>query len=572
MNRLAFLLAPAVALAVSLAPARRDDSADRTGRVRFSHQRHQRWLPDCEFCHRRRAPEADGNPTPWLEFARPTEASCLCHRLPAAVAPARPPGTPDTPFAPAPGGAPEAGAKQAASPVPHALRGREDCLLCHALDGMSPVPADHAGFGNQTCTDCHAPPAAPPSAEAAADERASPTPPPQARPFIEDPVPEPTALLPPLGQPLAEQPPRETETDGIDLDAGGDIPQTEVPVARATTPPTFVPHVVDGLPGCTSCHRPRGLRPIPADHVDYADETCTTCHVVVPRPQSVAAREGPDAPVCALCHPVGADHRLALPALAAPPESGLVFSHAEHDAAAPASCETCHSLAQADAQRPPSMQLCMSCHQDAMTRCARCHLADARGRLVTDLPDGRRLVPTAWWGATAHLADWDTTHDVAAWTDGEMCRNCHEQPFCEGCHLGLSTEGRFHGAGWLTLHGPAGRSSDLTCDTCHDRQGTCLACHRRAGVAADSPTDAVPAGAGRYHPADWTFADSGHPREARRDLGTCISCHSEGHCFTCHRGINPHGESFFQGSCNMLRRANRGLCLECHATVPRCGE
>ena len=568
MNRLAFLLVPAVALVASLAPAHRDISADRTERVRFSHQRHDRWLPDCAFCHRRVAPEADGNPTPWLEFARPSEASCICHRLPTAPPPPRGPESADTPFAPppTPGGVLEAGAKQAdapsaaapvldepapnaadvptplalpadeasagdgeavepevrgedpdatsepsssVAPMPHPVAGMESCSTCHATGGPVPWPADHEGWTNETCTMCHTPPVEPPPVE--------PPPPP---------------------------PP----------------------------PASFVPHVVEGLGECTSCHRARGLRPIPADHADFANDTCTACHLVVPRPQSVAAREGPDAPVCALCHPVDRRQRLALPALVEPPGSGLVFSHAAHEAAAPTSCETCHSPAQADARRPPSMQVCMSCHSDAMSRCARCHEADARGRLVTDLPDGRRLVPPTWWGAVAHLEEWDREHDVAARTDGAMCRNCHEQPFCEGCHLGLSTERRFHGAGWLTLHGPAGRSSDLTCDTCHDRQGTCLACHRRAGVAADSPDDAVPAGAGRYHPSDWTFSAAGHPREARRNLGACVSCHSEGHCFTCHRGINPHGESFFGGPCNLIRRSNRGLCLECHATVPRCNE
>lgn len=43
----------------------------------------------------------------------------------------------------------------AATPIPHTLEGRQDCLLCHGEKGVRPVPADHAGRANDSCTLCH---------------------------------------------------------------------------------------------------------------------------------------------------------------------------------------------------------------------------------------------------------------------------------------------------------------------------------------------------------------------------------------------------------------------------------
>ncbi|MBI2829621.1 MAG: hypothetical protein HYX81_00515 [Chloroflexi bacterium] len=39
--------------------------------------------------------------------------------------------------------------------IPHPLEGRTACLICHSSGGLKPVPADHAGRTNATCTNCH---------------------------------------------------------------------------------------------------------------------------------------------------------------------------------------------------------------------------------------------------------------------------------------------------------------------------------------------------------------------------------------------------------------------------------
>jgi hypothetical protein len=40
--------------------------------------------------------------------------------------------------------------------IPHPLEGREDCLMCHAEGGTLPYPPDHLGRPSTTCLVCHA--------------------------------------------------------------------------------------------------------------------------------------------------------------------------------------------------------------------------------------------------------------------------------------------------------------------------------------------------------------------------------------------------------------------------------
>ncbi len=42
-------------------------------------------------------------------------------------------------------------------PVRHSLEGRDDCLLCHNLDGVKPFPADHERRTSVMCLACHQP-------------------------------------------------------------------------------------------------------------------------------------------------------------------------------------------------------------------------------------------------------------------------------------------------------------------------------------------------------------------------------------------------------------------------------
>jgi hypothetical protein len=49
-------------------------------------------------------------------------------------------------------------------------------------------------------------------------------------------------------------------------------------VATALVPPT-IPHPLENLPACITCHAPAGLKPVPAGHVQSTDAVCRRCHV-----------------------------------------------------------------------------------------------------------------------------------------------------------------------------------------------------------------------------------------------------------------------------------------------------
>ena len=56
--------------------------------------------------------------------------------------------------------------------------------------------------------------------------------------------------------------------------------------ATAVRPPD-IPHSLDRLPACVTCHVPGGLKPVPAGHVESSDAVCRTCHA---RPAAVEVR------------------------------------------------------------------------------------------------------------------------------------------------------------------------------------------------------------------------------------------------------------------------------------------
>ena len=89
----------------------------------------------CLTCH-----GAKGiSPMPANHADRPVESCLVCHK----------PGPTPTPGAAKPStGTPGA--------IPHSLDGKDKCDMCHAGTGsLKPVPADHAGRANNTCTACH---------------------------------------------------------------------------------------------------------------------------------------------------------------------------------------------------------------------------------------------------------------------------------------------------------------------------------------------------------------------------------------------------------------------------------
>jgi len=350
---------------------------------------------------------------------------------------------------------------------------------------------------------------------------------------------------------------------------------------------------------CVTCHLP-GARA----HLTVPDSACATCHVTlagaVTLPRERIAK-----------FPAPPSH--TAPGFLLPAGHGAQAKAVTGEARVAQSCATCHAR-----------DFCVSCHVDAPeVAVIQALAADARS---LSLPHELKAPPT-------HSAkDFDTRHGAMAGPNGATCRSCHTQESCSTCHragaptpglaLYAAGPGRGNGArtvrrppashtpGWEEHHGPFAAASMKSCTSCHARS-SCLSCHRPDAARRGSyhpasyltrhPTDAYSRstsctdchnvgefcqtchaqsglsarrtllGAAGYHDGNRQFF-LGHGQAARQALESCVSCHVERDCLTCHsvvrgRGFNPHGPGF--DSERMLRK-NPQLCIACHGTsIPR---
>jgi hypothetical protein len=185
------------------------------------------------------------------------------------------------------------------------------------------------------------------------------------------------------------------------------------------------------------------------------------------------------------------------------------------------------------------------------------------------------LIPPRWLHAAAHDADWIERHKTVAADDSAFCGSCHTSKECADCHDGNVRPRKVHPNDWLSMHPQAARTDNPHCTSCHNEQTFCADCHRRVGVARDSPSGNRPPGR-RFHPPpiEWTTAPRGpnhHSWEAERNLNACVSCHTERDCATCHAtkgvagggGVDPHPAGF-SSRCGAALRQNPRPCYVCH--------
>jgi hypothetical protein len=342
---------------------------------------------------------------------------------------------------------------------------------------------------------------------------------------------------------------------------------------------------------CVTCHDPGGT------HLALPDSACTTCHVTLaqaarlseakvgafPVPEShrqplfvlrdhgriVAAARGPS-PVpasCATCHArefctechVDALEQRAIRALAsdprsllhqarlpAPPshQSGEFMDHHAADAGGGAQdCRTCHT-----------QESCTACHVNPVRQVsalARWEPGRGRGARIT-----RSRPPT-------HGTDFRDSHASAATGSPKSCTTCHTRTECLDCHRPTAaSSGEYHPAGFLSRHPAAAYSRETSCADCHSPTGFCAACHQQSGLVAQRTLRPG------FHDAKQFFI-AGHGQAARQSLETCVGCHAERDCLTCHsarggRRFNPHGPGF-DGA--RLKRKNPEMCTACHGVA-----
>ena len=213
--------------------------------------------------------------------------------------------------------------------------------------------------------------------------------------------------------------------------------------------------------------------------------------------------------------------------------------------------------------------------------------------------------------APNHDADWVRGHRLLANKGGGNCAQCHDQAFCLDCHQGggidvkLSTMNyqrdyipKSHRTNWLEIHPIKALDNPQTCTRCHENQTYCIQCHSKfrqtnlqflshrrqfsdIKLSNVGPQHAIFIQNGAYntalcqtcHPGGlvpthtWS---SDHAIEARRNLQSCQTCHSDGDvCMTCHSArtglrVNPHPRNWNSISGNLRSKSNGRTCRQCH--------
>ena len=268
----------------------------------------------------------------------------------------------------------------------------------------------------------------------------------------------------------------------------------------------------------------------------HARDFCLQCHVNAPETPAIQAL-APDARSLAIEAKVEAPASHSAPGFAELHGRGIETA---------ATCATCHT-----------QESCLTCHAGTaprpVLRLARAGTGRAEGAVTR-----RRRPPT-------HGADFTDAHAPFARAAARTCVTCHARTECLSCHIPSPGDSRgYHPANFLTRHPAAAYARSTNCADCHNAASFCASCHAQSGLRSTGPLHAG------YHDANPSFL-FGHGKAARQELETCVSCHVERDCLTCHaavggRRFNPHGPGF---DAERLKRKNPEMCTACHgAAIP----
>ena len=268
----------------------------------------------------------------------------------------------------------------------------------------------------------------------------------------------------------------------------------------------------------------------------HARDFCLQCHVNAPETGSIMALE-PDARATAI--------GVTLRAPESHGDAGFLQTHGRKIGRG-AACATCHT-----------QESCRTCHAESPPRSVTLLARAGPGR-AAGAPVERRRPAT-------HGADFTSAHAPFARAAGRTCTTCHTRTECLSCHLPSPGQARgYHPSDFLTRHPAAATARASNCADCHNSASFCANCHAQAGLRSTGPLRA------NYHDANPGFLFG--PRKAgRQGLATCVTCHPERDCLTCHaaqggRRFNPHGPGF---DAERLRRQNPEMCTACHgAAIP----
>jgi hypothetical protein len=326
---------------------------------------------------------------------------------------------------------------------------------------------------------------------------------------------------------------------------------------------------------CTTCHDAARTSQSPRDRNLPGHEECETCHDI----DAGRAGKRTDPPSsCNTCHP-GFDPTVRKePAKLVVPPANLRFSHQQH-VEKKVDCTVCHGemkdVQLATRQQLPKMATCFQCHDGnvATRACASCHPAEPSGRLRLTFDSGLLRPMQGNPLGLDHGPRYEFNHGGRAAVDRLTCLQCHNETYCQACHDSLQKPLSVHPNDYITLHPVQARAGSPRCESCHRAQSFCVACHERTGVGMSAAASLRPRNL-KVHPDYATWVELPGPQHhgiaASRDIGSCISCHREESCMSCHsslsprRQVNPHPAGFAQ-ACKRLAGANDRACLKCHS-------
>ena len=270
----------------------------------------------------------------------------------------------------------------------------------------------------------------------------------------------------------------------------------------------------------------------------HARNFCITCHVDAPEEITIQALRM-DARSLA--------HRATLAEPPSHSQQDFLATHGTESLASPSSCLTCHT-----------QENCTVCHT------ATPEVASALHRTGP----GRAVGPTIDRSSPqSHDSFYRSNHASEASAVPTTCAGCHARQDCLDCHRpdGAMGPGGYHELGFLTRHPSAAYARETTCSDCHNDRNFCASCHLSTGLTS-SKSGVVGSG---YHDAKQAFT-LGHGVAARQNLETCVTCHVERDCLSCHsatgsRRFSPHGPGF---DAERLRARNPEMCTACHIRIP----
>ena len=307
-------------------------------------------------------------------------------------------------------------------------------------------------------------------------------------------------------------------------------------VARFPTPPSHLAanFMQAAGHGAAAKHGASGATVAQSCATCHAREFCVTCHVNAPEVPAIQA-------LAADARSLRISAKLKSPASHA--AKGFETSHGAASARNAATCQTCHTR-----------ESCLTCHTAGAPARARSMFAAGPGRAA-----GAQTTRRA---PASHIAGWGTHHAAVASATLRSCTSCHARSECLTCHKPEpGAHATYHPATFLTRHPADAYSRSTSCTDCHNTGQFCQSCHQQSGLTAKRTL----LGASGYHDGNRQFG-LGHGQAARQSLESCVSCHVERDCLTCHsvvkgRGFNPHGPGF---NPQQMLKKNPQLCVACH--------